>query len=249
MRALIPAAGMATRLRPLTENCPKCLLPIGEHTLLERALTALEEEGIREITICTGYLAEQIRHFVGHNFPQLDVHFVHNALYETTNNIYSLYLMRQDAEGEDVLLLDSDIVFDRHILRRLLDNPSGNTLALNSHALGEEEIKVIVDAEGRVEEISKTCSVEKAVGESIGIEKMSGDYTSALYKEMERMIEDEGLSNVFYERAFERLIPKGHFFTATDVSDLFAAELDTPEDFEEAARHFTAGRPRETFTL
>ncbi len=239
MRALIPAAGMATRLRPLTNNCPKCLLPIGKHTLLERALTALEETGIKDITICTGYLAEQIRLFVEHNFPQLRVHFVHNDLYETTNNIYSLYLMRQDAEGHDVILLDSDIVFDPAILKRLTDNPDSNTIALNSHKLGEEEIKVIADSNNRVKEISKTCSIKKAVGESIGIEKMSATYTAALYKEMEQMIEREHLSNVFYEQAFERLIPQGHTFGITDVSDLFAAELDTVEDFEEAARHFT----------
>ena len=239
MRALIPAAGMATRLRPLTNNCPKCLLPIGGHALLELALTALEDIGIKDITICTGYLAEQIRLFAKHSFPQLNIHFVHNDLYETTNNIYSLYLMRKDAEGNDVVLLDSDIVFDPAVLKRLINNNDDNTLALNSHKLGEEEIKVILDSNQRVQEISKTCSIAKAAGESIGIEKMSAAYTTALYKEMEQMIEHEHLSNVFYEKAFERLIPQGHTFGVTDVSDLFSAELDTPEDFEEAALHFT----------
>lgn len=242
MRALIPAAGMATRLRPLTNNCPKCLLPIGGHALLELALKALEDIGIKDITICTGYLAEQIRLFTKHNFPQLNIHFVHNDLYETTNNIYSLYLMRNDAEGNDVVLLDSDIVFDPAVLKRLIDSKDDNTLALNSHKLGEEEIKVILDNNQRVQEISKTCSIAKAAGESIGIEKMSAAYTAALYKEMEQMIEHEHLSNVFYEKAFERLIPQGHTFGVTDVSDLFSAELDTPEDFEEAALHFTRNR-------
>lgn len=242
MRALIPAAGMATRLRPLTNNCPKCLLPIGGHPLLERTITALIEAGIKDITICTGYLAEQIRQFTAHKYPQLDIHFVHNSLYETTNNIYSLYLMRNDAEGQDVILLDSDIVFDPTVLRRLINNTDGNTLALNSHKLGEEEIKVILDSNKRVKEISKTCSIAKAAGESVGIEKMSAAYTAALYKELEQMIEHERLSNVFYEKAFERLIPQGHTFGVTDVSDLFSAELDTPEDFEEAALHFTRNR-------
>lgn len=238
MRALIPAAGMATRLRPLTEHCPKCLLPVGNRTLLERALSALDENGIRDITICTGYLAEQIREYVSTHFPHLHVNFVHNEWYETTNNIYSLYLMRADAEGQDVLLLDSDILFDPSILQRLLQSPDQDTLALNNHPLGEEEIKVVLGPDKKVREISKVCSISEAVGESIGIEKMSAAYTRALYREMEQMIEKEGLDNIFYERAFERLIPQGFSFTVTDVTDLRAVELDTPEDFQAAAEMF-----------
>ena len=165
MRALIPAAGMATRLRPLTEHCPKCLLPVGNRTLLERALSALDENGIRDITICTGYLAEQIREYVSTHFPHLHVNFVHNERYETTNNIYSLYLMRADAEGQDVLLLDSDILFDPSILQRLLQSPDQDTLALNNHPLGEEEIKGVLGPDKKVREISKVCSISEAVGE------------------------------------------------------------------------------------
>ena len=219
MKALIPAAGMATRLRPLTNDRPKCLLPIGERPLLGRALDALAGAGINEVVICTGYLAEQIRAYVTGNYPRMSVTVIHNDVYDSTNNIYSLYLMRQEAEGQDVLLLDSE---------------EANPLALNSHALGEEEIKVVIGTDGRVKEISKTCSISEAVGESIGIEKMSAGYTAALYREMEQMIEREGLSNVFYERAFERLIPQGHTFAVTDTTDLFAAELDTIEDFNDA---------------
>lgn len=240
MKALIPAAGMATRLRPLTNDRPKCLLPIGERPLLGRALDALAGAGINEVVICTGYLAEQIRAYVTGNYPRMSVTFIHNDVYDSTNNIYSLYLMRQEAEGQEVLLLDSDIVFDPAILRRLLDSEEPNTLALNSHALGEEEIKVVIGTDGRVKEISKTCSISEAVGESIGIEKMSAGYTAALYREMEQMIEREGLSNVFYERAFERLIPQGHTFAVTDTTDLFAAELDTIEDFNDAKQKIPA---------
>jgi choline kinase len=229
---------MATRLRPLTNDRPKCLLPIDGHCLLERAINALLQAGIDRITLVTGYLGKKIEAFIGQNFPDLDIHYIHNPLYETTNNIYSLYLMRADAEGEDVVLLDSDILFDPAILTRLLNDPAPDTLAINSHALGEEEIKVVLDDERRVSEISKTCSISKAVGESIGIEKMSAAYTAALFPEMEQMIEHEHLAGVFYERAFERLIPKGHRFCVTDVSDLFAVELDTVEDFEGAQTDF-----------
>ena len=80
MKALIPAAGMATRLRPLTNDRPKCLLPIGERPLLGRALDALAGAGINEVVICTGYLAEQIRAYVTGNYPRMSVTFIHNDI-------------------------------------------------------------------------------------------------------------------------------------------------------------------------
>jgi choline kinase len=108
-------------------------------------------------------------------------------------------------------------------------------LALNRHELGEEEMKIVVDADNRITEISKTCRIEDAIGESVGIEKMTASYSEALYCELEQMIEREGLVDVFYERAFERLIAQGHTFRIVDTTDLFSYELDTPEDFERAS--------------
>lgn len=83
---------------------------------------------------------------------------------------------------EDILLLDSDILFDPKVITELLQSEKADTLAVNKHKLGEEEIKVIADAEGKIIEISKTCSISQAMGESIGIEKMSAAYTDALFK-------------------------------------------------------------------
>jgi choline kinase len=166
----------------------------------------------------------------------VDITFIYNERYEQTNNIYSLWLTRPYTQGQDVLLLDSDIVFDPQIVARLLACGQADALALNRHELGEEEIKVIVDADNRVTEISKVCSIQQAIGESIGIEKMSAAYTRALFAELQRMIEGEGLDNVFYERAFERLIPQGHSFYVLDTTELFSIELDTVSDFEQAKR-------------
>mgnify|MGYP006925832447 CR=1 FL=1 len=90
--------------------------------------------------------------------------------------------------------------------------------------------------DGKVLEISKTCSISRAIGESIGIEKMSAAYTEALFRELEVMITKEGLDNIFYERAFERLIPQGHSFYALDTTEYFSVELDTVNDFEQAQR-------------
>ena len=95
-------------------------------------------------------------------------------------------------------------------------------------------MKVIPDARGRVKEISKTCSVEKAIGESIGLEKMSPTYTQALIKELEEMIVEEKQVNIFYEAAFERLIAHGYTFDIVDTTSYFSMELDTVEDFQQA---------------
>jgi choline kinase len=234
MIAVIPAAGMASRLRPLTENTPKSLLKVGDRELLRRIIDALLQYGVEEIVIVTGYLHEMIEGFVKSNYPDVTVHFVHNADYQTTNNIYSLYLAGRYAAGKEMLLMDSDILFDPQIIGELLASGHADALALMRHPLGEEEMKVIPDEMGYVKEISKTCSISDAIGESLGIELMSARYTAALYAELEVMIKQEGLSNIFYERAFERLIPQGFTFYPVDTTRYFAAELDTPADFNQA---------------
>jgi choline kinase len=93
-----------------------------------------------------------------------------------------------------------------------------------------------VDDKNRVLEISKVCSIEQAIGESVGIEKMTADYSKALFCELQQMIEEEGLIDVFYEKAFERLIPKGYTFQIVDTTDFFSIELDTVDDFENAKK-------------
>ena len=164
----------------------------------------------------------------------IKVTFIYNKVYETTNNIYSLWLARPFAEGQEVLLLDSDLLYDPLIVTRVLASDAPNVLTLIRHELGEEEMKVVTDERGSIKEISKTCNPANAAGESLGIEKMGVEYTKALYKELEPMMNEEHLENVFYERAFERLIPQGHTYQVLDVTELFSCELDTIEDFENA---------------
>ncbi|MCH5179591.1 MAG: NTP transferase domain-containing protein, partial [Prevotellaceae bacterium] len=80
MKALILAAGTASRLRPLTDNTPKCLLKIGERSLLQRSIDALVANGVTELAIVTGYLHEMIENFVGATYPDLKVTFIHQEV-------------------------------------------------------------------------------------------------------------------------------------------------------------------------
>ena len=241
MKAIILAAGTASRLRPLTSNTPKCLLKVGERTLLERSMDALIKAGIHEFVIVTGYLHGMIEDFVQQTYGEsIDVCFIHNKDYETTNNIYSLWLARPEADGKEVLLLDSDLLYDGQIVERVLADSHDNVLTLIRHELGEEEMKVVMDKNGAITEISKTCNPALAAGESLGIERMGKAYTTALYKELDIMMNQEHLENTFYELAFLRLIAKGSTFSVLDVTELFSCELDTIEDFENAKQRIPA---------
>ena len=235
MIGVILAAGMAKRLRPLTDTKPKCLLKVGEHTLLERTVDAMRQAGIQEFLVVTGYRGEMIRSFLEGYAKTCKVSFtfLDNTDYEHNNNIYSLWMACQKVRGSEFLLMDSDILCDPAAVVRIAQKQT-SALAVNRHELGEEEMKVVVDADSRITEISKTCRPEDAMGESVGIEKITADYCEALARELDQMILQEGLIDIFYERAFERLIPQGHTFKVVDTTHYFSYELDTPEDFQRA---------------
>ena len=236
MIGVILAAGMAKRLRPLTDTKPKCLLKVGERTLLERTVDAMRQAGITEFLVVTGYRGEMIRDFLreySSRLSQASFTFLDNTDYEHNNNIYSLWMACQKVRGCDFLLMDSDILCDPAAVVRIAQEQT-SALAVNRHELGEEEMKVVVDAHNRITEISKTCRPEDAMGESVGIEKITADYSEALARELDQMILQEGLIDIFYERAFERLIPQGHTFKVVDTTHYFSYELDTPEDFQRA---------------
>ena len=160
MIGVILAAGMAKRLRPLTDTKPKCLLEVGGRTLLERTVRAMQQAGISEFVVVTGYRANQIVDFLtplahnGGDGGEVSFHFLHNADYEHNNNIYSLWMAGEYVRGKEFLLMDSDILCDPAAVVRIAQEPE-SALALNRHECGEEEIKVIVDGEGRITEISK----------------------------------------------------------------------------------------------
>src|SRR3989304_3683070 len=108
MKSVILAAGISARLRPLTDHIPKCLLKIGDKTILERTLDNLLAYHLNDIAIVTGYLEEQIKNFVARYYPQLNVTYIRNNKYDTTNNIYSLWMTKDLVINNDMLLMNSD---------------------------------------------------------------------------------------------------------------------------------------------
>ncbi len=235
MKSVILAAGISSRLRPLTDSTPKCLLKIGGKTILERTLDNLLAYNLDDIIIVTGYLEEQIKNFVAKNYPQLNVTFIFNDKFASTNNIYSLWMTKNIVMNNEMLLMDSDILFDKKILALLSKSKYKNCLALKSdHQLSDEEIKVRLKDDKSIAEISKTVDLKLAAGESIGIEKFSAKFTNKLFDILDRKILDENKVNIFYEAAFQDVLDAGNKIYAVDIGNLKCIELDFAEDIEKA---------------
>lgn len=232
MKSVILAAGIASRLRPLTNNTPKCLLKVGEKNILELSVENLLANNLQDIIIVTGYLENQIRDFMKVRFPQLKISYIHNKLFSSTNNIYSLWLAKEAVLGDDMLMMDSDIVFDKHIISKLLDSGYKNCLALKRHDLNDEEIKVKVDLTGRVLEIGKEVKPSEAAGESVGIEIFGEDTLAVLYKILDRKIVAEKDVNLFYESAFQELVNIGNDLYIVDSTEYSCMEIDTEADLK-----------------
>ena len=234
MKAVILAAGIASRLRPLTDDTPKCLLKIDEKSILELTIDNIIANDVDDVIIVTGYLAEKIKNLVSKKYPGLNVTYIFNEVYDATNNIYSLWLTKENLLGDEMLLMDSDIIFDKEIITKLLASDHENCLALKRHDVQDEEIKVKVDENGRVLEIGKEVKLQDATGESIGIEKFGVETLKELFTIMERKIVIEKRVNQFYEAAFQELADNGANIYSVDTTDYICMEIDTAADLEAA---------------
>ena len=186
MKAVILAAGVGSRIKPLTDNCPKSLLKVGDNTILEMMISHIQDCGINEIIFVVGYLKEQIKDYVKTKFPDLHVNFVTNDEYTETNTGYSLMLVKDIIQDSGFIKIDGDVVFDKEILKKLIECEHENCLCTDKNInLDAEEIKVIIDNKNRILKVNKTVNPKDAMGESIGIEKISKETAKLLFKELE----------------------------------------------------------------
>ncbi|MEO8446381.1 MAG: phosphocholine cytidylyltransferase family protein [bacterium] len=239
MQAIILAAGAARRLRPLTDSTPKCLLNIGGKSLLQRTIENVLDNGIDDFIFVTGYRENMILDFINDKFPDLKRTFITNSDFENNNNSFSLW-MTKDFIKEDIILLDSDILFDGKIIDKLLNTRNENCLAVNfTKELDEEQIKVIIDPENKVTDIGKHISIPLSAGESIGIEKFSSYFMKDLFVILNRKIVKENNVNEFYEASFQEVIDNGdprNSIYAVDVAEFTCTEIDTVQDYENAQK-------------
>ena len=231
---------MGSRIRPLTDNCPKSLLKIGGVTILERMLTNIQAAGIYDVIFVLVYLKEQIEAFVKRSFPELNAEFIINDRYKETNTGYSLMLAEEFVKGSAFVKFDADVVFEKEILENLLASNASNALCIDREIqLDAEEIKVVVDKDNRVMRASKTVAPSDAIGESIGIEKICPDTAKRLFSELRSMMANPENLQEYYEAAYERLMEKDVSFYALDITGLKWFEIDTQEDFSAAEKRFS----------
>ncbi len=117
--ALLLAAGTGSRLLPLTKSSPKCLTLVNEIPILERLISSLTQHGFKRLVVVTGHLENSIREFLGNHVGNMTIEYIFSPLYQTTNNIYSLW-MAKEAINEPFLLIESDLVFDPSLLTDML---------------------------------------------------------------------------------------------------------------------------------
>lgn len=123
MQAIILAAGMGKRLKELTSNATKCMVEVNGVTMIERVLHQLDALALDRIVVVVGYEGRKLMDYIGTLNVQTRVEYVENDVYYRTNNIYSLYLAKDYLVQDDTILLESDLIFEDAVLKRLLDNP------------------------------------------------------------------------------------------------------------------------------
>jgi choline kinase len=218
-------------------------LKINGKTILEMMLSHIKTCGINEVIFVLGYLQDQIKDYVKIQFPDLIVQFITNEKYEVTNTGYSLMLTKDFVKNSTFIKFDADVVFDINILKTLIASEYDNCLCIDKNInLDAEEIKVIIKDDNRVVKASKTVNPLDAIGESIGIEKISGETAHTLFNDLELMMKDKKYHQEYYEAAYERLIEKDVPFYALNISGLRWTEIDTKEDFMLAGKIFSQSK-------
>ncbi len=242
MKAVILAAGCATRLRPYSDDTPKTLLPVAGVPILRRTITSLLRVGFDQFVIGTGYLEHMVKDAVASWFPGLDVTFVSNPDFRSTNNGFSLLLTREAVADDAFILLDGDVVFDLPVLEEIVERGPDCLAVRSVGEIGLEEVKVTADNEDRVLAIGKHVPVRSAMGESVGIEWFSAPTSKKLFAALHQRVREQGLVNEYYEAAFQQILDEGVTLYGVDIGTKYATEIDTIEDLF-AAEARLAQRP------
>lgn len=221
--AIILAAGRGRRLGDATATRPKCLLPVGPHSLLEHQLDALRSHGVEESVVVVGYCAEAVQAQVNGQAG-----FVVNQRHSVTNSLYSLWLARDHAQ-QGFLLLNADVLFDPEVLTRVLASPHENALAVERRRqFDPEEMKVTLEGD-RIRALSKALPAHQAHAENLGVGKFSAQGARRLFSEMERLLAEGQAEREFCPYAFNA-IAQDFPLHAVPVDDLPWIEIDFAQD-------------------
>ncbi|MDQ7780948.1 MAG: phosphocholine cytidylyltransferase family protein [Planctomycetota bacterium] len=234
MKAILLAAGVGRRLKPITDTTPKCLIEIGGKTLLERHFEAFRHCGIRLVTIVLGHLAGQVRAKAETlASATLACEFVMNDRYEL-GSILSLHAAsRSLADG--AIVMDADVLYPAKLLKRLVDSGKVSCFLMDSRAKAGGEEMMIAARAGRVLRITRRPGEGwEQLGEGVGFLKIGRQHAPVLEKLLQRFVDEDRLK-CEYEDAIDEFL-KSCEAGFEDVSDLPWTEIDFPEDIAKAER-------------
>ena len=232
--ALLLAAGSGNRLQPLTDSIPKCLIEINGRPILERLIDNLCDNGFKRLVIVVGYMDHCIRRFVNEYAGDLTIEFITNPLYQTTNNIYSLWLARNKIQ-ELFLLVESDLVFESSQLEGLL---YPNKIAISRMQPWMNGTTITIDSLNRVQAFGMGGNgyTEITRYKTVNIYSLSDSTWRKVVERLELHI-SSGKVNEYYEVVFKEMIADG----SLSMDGVFFDperwyEIDTPADLANAER-------------
>ena len=233
--ALLLAAGTGTRLRPLTDNAPKCLTLVQDIPILERLVHALREQKFKRLVVVIGHLGDQVRAFLKEKASDFQVDFITSPVYRTTNNIYSLWLAQEQIQ-EPFLLVESDLVFDTSMLDGMLQP---DKIAISRVLPWMNGTTVTVDANQQVTAFHAGGSTSDAPQyKTVNIYSLSLPTWKEVQKRLDSYI-SAGRTGEYYEAVFTEMVADGALnFEADFFSSDRWYEVDTLADLNEAEKMF-----------
>ena len=208
MKTLILAAGLGSRLAPITDNVPKSMVPVNGKPILVKQIENLLNNGVKDITIITGYKSEVIEELIRNNYPSINI--IKSEDYINTNNMYSAYLAKNKLYGEEFLMMNADVYYDDTIIAELLKKEYINAIVTDIGTYNEESMKVI-EENGRLISISKQIDKEKALGCSIDVYKFSPKAGKAFFDKCSEYMDNKNELKLWSEVALNDILNEVNF--------------------------------------
>ena len=238
--ALLHAAGVGTRLHPLTLDVPKCLTEVGGIPILERLVNNLRAQGFERLVVVIGHLGSRIQEFLQQHAGDMRIDYVVNPVYRTTNNIYSLWLARQQIR-EPFLLVESDLIFEASMLTNMLQP---DKIAISRILPWMNGTTVELGAKRRVSAFrmfGDSCDNARQY-KTVNLYSFSLHSWSKIEKRLSRYVSERRLGE-YYEVVLAEMVADGTLcFDAVFFDANRWYEIDTKMDLRGAENLFTRHR-------
>lgn len=209
MKAIILAAGMGSRLKALTKDNPKCMVKVNGETLIERVLSQLDKCNLEEIILVLGYKKEVLKEYINNLGIETKISYIDNDIYDKTNNIYSLYMAKEEMLKNDILLLESDLIFDDSILKNLTADTNKNMAVIASYEPWMDGTCVKLDSENNIIDFVTSKKFDfnntKDLYKTVNVYKFSKEFNKCYIKFLEAYLSSNG-ENQYYETVLETMI-------------------------------------------